>query len=121
MSFLYCIQQPKGQRLNKACLVAQLARILLQCRRPQFHSWVGKVSWRRDRLPTPVFLGFPGSSKGEESTSNAGDLSSIHGPGRFPGGGHGNPLQYFCLENPHEQKSIVGYSPVGCKELDTTE
>ena len=33
-------------------------RICLQCRRPQFDSWVGKFPWRRDRLPTPVFLGF---------------------------------------------------------------
>ena len=33
--------------------------ICLQCRRPQFSSWVGKVPWRRDRLPTPVFLSLP--------------------------------------------------------------
>ena len=38
-----------------------------------------------------------------------------------PGGGHGNPLQYSCLENPHVQRSLVGYSPWGQKELDTTE
>ena len=38
-----------------ASLVAQLERILLQCWRPGFHSWVGKISWRRQRLPTPVF------------------------------------------------------------------
>ena len=38
-----------------------------------------------------------------------------------PGGGHGNPLQYSCLENPHGQRSLVGYSPCGHKELDTTE
>ena len=31
----------------------------LQCRKPRFNSWVGKIRWRRDRLPTPVFLGFP--------------------------------------------------------------
>ena len=37
------------------------------------------------------------------------------------GGGHGNPLQYFCLENPHGQRSLAGYSPWGHKELDTTE
>ena len=42
-------------------------RICLQCRRPWFYSWVGKISWRRDRLPTPLFLGFPGGSDGEES------------------------------------------------------
>ena len=41
--------------------------------------------------------------------------------GRSPGGGHGNPLQYSCLENPHGQRSLVGYSPWGCKEWDTTE
>ena len=38
-----------------------------------------------------------------------------------PGGGHGNPLQYSCLENPIEQRSLVGYSPWGHKELDMTE
>ena len=36
-------------------------------------------------------------------------------------GGHGNPLQYSCLENPHRQRSLVGYSPWGHKESDTTE
>ena len=38
-----------------------------------------------------------------------------------PRGRHGNPLQYPCLENPHGQKSLAGYSPWGHKELDTTE
>ena len=37
------------------------------------------------------------------------------------GGGHGNPLKYSCLENPHGQGSLVGYSPCGHKELDRTE
>ena len=37
------------------------------------------------------------------------------------GGGHGDPLQYSCLENPHGQRSLVGYSPWGLKESDTTE
>ena len=37
------------------------------------------------------------------------------------GGGHGNSLLYSCLENPHGQKNLVGYSPWGCKESDTTE
>ena len=44
-------------------------------------------------------LGFPGSSDGKEYTCNAGDLSSVPGLGKSPGGGHGNPLQYSCLEN----------------------
>ena len=42
------------------------------------------------------------------------------GLGRSPGGGHGNPLQYSCLENPHGQRSLVGYSPRESKESDTT-
>ena len=44
--------------------------------------------------------GFPGASDGKESTCNVADLGSIPGLERSPGGGHGNPLQYSCLENP---------------------
>ena len=55
---------------------------------------------RRDRLPTPVFLGFPGGSAGKEYACNAGDLGSIPGLGRSPGEGNGSPLWYSCLENP---------------------
>ena len=62
-----------------------------------------------DRLLTPVFLGFPGVSDGEESTRNAGDLGVIPRLGRSPGRGHGNPLQYFCLENPYGKRSLVTY------------
>ena len=65
--------------------------------------------------------GFPGSSDSKESTCNVGDLGSIPGLGRSPEGGHGNPLQYSCLENPHGQRSLAGYSPWGLRELDTTE
>ena len=56
--------------------------------------------------------------------ANAGDvrdLGLIPGLGRAPGGGHVNSLQYSCLENPHGQTSLVGYSPWGPKESDTTE
>ena len=44
-------------------------------------------------------MGFPGGSDSKETTCIVGDLGSVPGWGRFPGGGHGNPLQYFCLEN----------------------
>jgi len=44
-------------------------------------------------------------------TGDIRDMGLIPGSGRFPGGGHGNPLQYSCLENPHGQRSLVGYSP----------
>ena len=66
-------------------------------------------------------LGFPGSSAGKESTCDTRDLGLIPGLGRSPGGGNGNPLQYFCLENPHGQRSLAGYSLWVCKESDTTE
>ena len=50
-----------------------------------------------------------------------GDLGLIPELGRSPGGGHGNPLQYSCLENPHGQRNLVGYDLWGAKELDMTE
>ena len=65
--------------------------------------------------------GFPGGSDGKESACNAGDLGSIPGLGKSPGGGNGNPLQCSCLENPHGQRSLAGYSPWGRTESDTTE
>ena len=55
--------------------------------------------WRRDRLPTLVFLDFPCGSAGTESTCNVGDLGLILGLGRSPGDGKGYPLQYSGLEN----------------------
>ena len=56
--------------------------------------------------------------------ANAGDVRDpglIPELGRYLGGEHGNPLQYSCLENRHGQRSLVGYSPSGHKELDTTD
>ena len=48
-----------------------------------------------------IYMGFPGGSDDKESACNVGDLGLIPGLGRCPGRGHGNPLQYSCLENPH--------------------
>ena len=56
--------------------------------------------------------------------ANAGDIIEtglIPGSGRSPGGGNGNPLQYSCLENPTDRRALVGYSPQGRKESDSTE
>ena len=63
-------------------------------------------------------LCFPVRSGGKESTCNVGDLGSILGLGRSRGGGHGNPLLYPCLENPHRQRSLAGYSSWDHKESD---
>ena len=47
---------------------------------------------------------------GKESACNVGDLGLISGLGSSVGGGHGNPLQYSCLENPYGQRRLVVYS-----------
>ena len=66
-------------------------------------------------------MDFPGGSAGKESTRNTGDLGLIPELGRSPGGGHGNPLQYSCLENPHGQRSQAGDSPWDRRESDVTK
>ena len=53
-------------------------------------------------------MGFPGGPDGKESSCNARNMGLIPGLGRSPGGGHDNPLQYSCLENPYGQRSLVG-------------
>ena len=96
---------------------------------PGFDPWLGKIPWRREWLPTPVFLPgnfhgfyspwgrqesdtteqlslthscFPGDASGKEPATpgDIRDLGLIPGSGRLPGEGNGNPLQYSCLENP---------------------
>ena len=66
-------------------------------------------------------MGFPGFSMGKESPCNAGDAGSIAESGRYPGGGHGNPLHYSCLEDPEDrgvwQATVLGVA----EESDTTE
>ena len=57
--------------------------------------------------------GFPDGSVGKESACNVGGLGLIPGLGRSPGEGQGNPLQYFCPENPHGERSLAGFSPWG--------
>ena len=96
-------------------LVAQTVKRLPTVLETRFHPWVRKVSWKRERQPTPVFLptlhqkkegvglkeifGFSCGSVGKDSACNAENRGSIPRSGRSPGEGHGNPLQYSCLEN----------------------
>ena len=65
--------------------------------------------------------GLPRWLTDKESACQAGDLGLTPGLGRSPGEGNGNPLQYCCLGNPNGQRSLVGYSPWGCKGSDMTE
>ena len=66
-------------------------------------------------------MGFPGGSDGKESARNAEEPGSIPESGRCPGEDNGNPVQYACLENPHGQRNLAGYSPWTHKESDLTE
>ena len=59
---------------------------------PGFNSWVGKIPWRKDRLLTPVFLGFTGGSDTKDSACTVGDLGLIPWLGRPPGEGNRYPL-----------------------------
>ena len=70
-------------------MIAQLIKNPPAVQETWFNPWVGKIHRRTNRLPTPVFLGFPGGSAGQESACNAGDLGSIPGLGRSPGEGKG--------------------------------
>ena len=80
LSFLIC-KKVQGCTPQRSSLVAQTVKLCLQCGRPGFDSWVGKIPWRRKWQPTPALL--PGKS--------------------------------------HGRRSLIGYSPWGRKELDTTE
>ena len=85
--------------VGRASLVAQLVRHPPAVQEAPLDSWVGKMHWRRFRLPTPEFSGFPCGSAGKEPAHKAGDLGLIPGLGRSPGEGKGYPLQYSGLEN----------------------
>ena len=76
--------------------------------------YLSAIDWEQSK-------GFPGGSDGKEFAYSVGDLGLLLGLGRSPGEGNGNPLQYSCLENPHGQRSLVGYNPWGHKWSDTTE
>ena len=82
--------------------------------RHQFDFWVGKIPWRRDRLPTPVFLGFPGGLAGKKYACNAGDLVSL---------GWEDPWKRERLLTPvfwpGEFHGL--YGPWASQELDTTD
>ena len=82
---------------------------------------MGKICWRKDRLCTPVFLGFPCGSAGKESDRNAEDPSLIPGLERLPGEGIGYPLQYswaFLVAQLVKNLSAVQETPVGFLGLE---
>ena len=81
---------------------------------------LGYCVWNHYSSTIP-WQGHPRWLIGKESAYHVGDTGLILGSGRFLGEENGNPLQYSCLENPHGQRSLAGYSPWGRKESDLTE
>ena len=89
-----------GSDSRRPSLIAQLVKNPPAMQETLVQFLVGKIPWRRDRLPTPVFMGFPGGSAGKESACSAGVPGLILGLGGSPGEGKGYPLQYSGLEIP---------------------
>ena len=95
--------------------------------------WAQRAAAPRDATPcghsgvsvrhvcTPLMAGFPGGSDGKAFVYNAGDSGSNPGLEKSPGEGNSNPLHDLLPGESHGQRSLVGYSPWGPKELDTTE
>ena len=98
--------------------MAQLVKNLPAMEETGFNSWFGKIPWRRDRLPTPVCLGFPVGSDGKESACNAGNLGSIPGLGRSPEKGMATHSSILAWKIPMDRE---GYSPWGCEKSGITK
>ena len=128
--FFFLIQLTYSQKLVQFCFVFKSSNLLpkdLKGKQCLSCNWAMRQS--RICLPGEMILSaeaklyikrtqgftqmqfekFPSDSYGKESTCNEGDLGSIPGLERSPGGRNGNPLQYSCLENSHGQRSLVGY------------
>ena len=76
---------------------------------PSLIPGLGRSPVEKNRLLTPVVLGFPGDSDGKESACNSGDLGSISGLGRSPE--EGDPTPIFLPREFHGQRSLAGYGP----------
>ena len=90
-----CLESPHGQWSLVGYSLNRVGKSQTQLKRLSMHIQRVLTRFRT--------LGFPGGSDGKESACNVGDLGSIPGLGRSPGGGLGNPLQYLCLENPMDR------------------
>ena len=115
LGFEFCFQRTLASLIspNFNCFISQPSVIILL-----WHSRLQDLRWKQSTWASQVALVI------KNLPANAGDISntgSIPESGRSPGGGHGNTLQCSCLENPHGQRSLVSYSPWGCKESDTNE
>ena len=108
----FCVSKATQICIRKRALL----KINKECKRREFNSWVGKICWRRDRQPTPVFLRFPCGSADKESACNVEDLGSIPGLERSPEIRERLQTLVFWPRKFHGL-----YRPWGHNESDTTE
>ena len=113
MGFLIWIRE------DWASLVAQTVKNHLQCRRPRFDPCVGKILWRRVRLPIQVFL--PGKSPWTEEPGRLQSIGSQRIRHSWATKHSTAPVSVFWPRKFCKQGSLAGYSPRGHKESDTTE
>ena len=112
LSFLHC-RQILYHLSHQGSLVMYLSAILTR----DAYVWNHTGYF----LSLRTHVSFPSGSDSKESPANAGGLSLTPGLGRYPEEGNGNPLQYPTPGTSHGQRSLVGRSPWGCKESDTTQ
>ena len=105
--------------MNGASLVAQLVKNLPAMQETPVQFLGREDPLGRDRLPTPVFFGFPDCSDGKESACNEGDLGSIPGfdpwVGKIPWRRAWQPTPVFLPGESHGQRRLAGYCPGGCR------
>ena len=96
---------------------------LLSSQQLFFFFWHKEISQMDPKInqKTIIFISHHWSRGSHRTQTDSVATGLIPVLGRSPGGGHGNPLQYSCLENPCEQRSLGGYNPQGNTEQDTTE
>ena len=110
-------------RLSWASVVVHLVKNLPECKRTRFNSWVRKICWRRDRLPIPVFLGFPIGSAGKESLFSAALASlppsdSLDEKSRSPSGFLKKYLTSFFLDSNRKLSWLIPASQQAyCKAM----
>ena len=102
---------PEFVQVHRASLIVQLVKNLPA----MWETWVQSLDWEnpleKGKSTHSSIHGLPGGLDGKESACNVGDLGSIPGLGKSPEEGHGDPFWYSCLENPHGQRRLAGFSP----------
>ena len=103
--------QKRSQNICMYCMSTTVSKTDLATKPPY-----QKPHKKKQKEMTFHFSRYSVSPAGKESACNVGDLGSVPGLAKSPGGGHGNPLQHSCLQNSHGQRSLAGYMQSrGCK------